>query len=291
MLAQEERLRVLSRLFTRPTITSLCRTGDWRVACSFLQRHDLLRPSQGQILGSIFELAWDELRKLYRSEYVYKNEVANRIIFGRHRPNTAAFQVEMPVGRSIVDIAVYNGTSSAYEIKTEFDSARRLETQTRDYLKAFEIVYVVTHPDFASKYADVVRPEVGVLALRRNGSLSVFKQAAVNYDALDRQTIFRCLRREEYLGALDVKAPGLRKLPNGLVSAESFLVFNELPKNEAHKLYVDSMRKRKANQATADFARELPRSLRALGCGITLSPRQREKLVSVLQSTIGFTIV
>lgn len=291
MLTQEERLRVLSRLFTRPTIASLSHTGDWRVACDFLRRHNLLRPSREQPLGSIFELAWKELRKLYRSEYVYKNEVASRIVFGRHRPTTAAFQLEMPVGRSIVDLAVYNGTSTAYEIKTEFDSARRLETQTLDYLKAFEMVFIVAHPDYAPNYANVVRAEVGVLALRKNGSLSVFKPATVNRDRLDLQTIFRCLRREEYLEALGARAPELRKLPNGLVAAQSSLIFNDLPKSEAHRLYVDLMRKRKANRATADFAHRLPKSLRALGCGIPLSTRQRANLVSALQGKVGFTIV
>jgi hypothetical protein len=249
-----------------------------------------LRPAQEQPLGSIFELAWKELRRLYRNEYVYKNEIANRIVFGRHRPNTTAFQLEMPVGRSIVDVAVYNGTSTAYEIKTEFDSARRLETQTRDYLRAFEIVYVVAHPEFALDYAGVVRPEIGVLALRKNGSLSVVKTATANRHGLDSQTIFRCLRREEYLEALETKAPELRKLPNGIVAAQSSLIFNTLPKDEAHKLYVGLMRKRNTSKATADFAQQLPKSLRALGCGIPLSARQRVNLIAALHRTVGFTI-
>lgn len=50
---------------------------------------------------------------------------------------------EMAVGDSRVDICRINGSSYAYEIKTEYDTFDRLETQMSDYIKTFEKVYVI----------------------------------------------------------------------------------------------------------------------------------------------------
>ncbi|MFC0130959.1 sce7726 family protein [Massilia eurypsychrophila] len=125
---------------------------------------------RNQTLAEMFELAWESLSDSYRNEYVYKNELATRLIFKRHSPRTAGFQVELGVGRSIVDVAVANGTSTAYEIKTEFDSARRLASQTSDYLNVFDKVYVVTHPSHVARYEKELDSRVGliVLASRRH---------------------------------------------------------------------------------------------------------------------------
>lgn len=291
MLTTQERLRVLSRLFTRPTVTTLAKTGDWRSACGFLSQYNLLSPSKTQALSELFESAWRELRQLYRNEYVYKSEVANRIVFGRHSPRTAALHLELPVGRSIVDVAIYNGTSTAYEIKTEFDSARRLETQTRDYAKAFEAVYVVSHPNLAGTYSRLVAPDVGVLALDRRGSLSVIKPATKSQSRLDHAVVFRCLRREEYLRALRSISPGLVALPNGVVSETALALFRTLSKREVHEIYVESLRKRKTEGETPLFAARLPASLRALGFGIPLSRLQQETLIRSLSQPIEFAII
>ncbi|WP_259460495.1 sce7726 family protein [Paraburkholderia sp. BL23I1N1] len=139
-LSSAERLRLLARMFTRPVFTDIARSGNWQVALGFLAEHGLLTAAKGQPLASLFESAWLEIRRAYRNEFVYKTEIAGRIVFGRHSPNTASLHVELPVGRSIVDVAVFNGTSTAYEIKTEFDTPRRLTTQTSNYLAAFDRV-------------------------------------------------------------------------------------------------------------------------------------------------------
>ncbi|MCY1339096.1 hypothetical protein D9M69_249700 [compost metagenome] len=125
-LSSAERLRLLARMFTRPVFADIARSGNWQVALGFLAEHGLLTAAKGQPLASLFESAWLEIRRAYRNEFVYKTEIASRIVFGRHSPNTASLHVELPVGRSIVDVAVFNGTSTAYEIKTEFDTPRRL---------------------------------------------------------------------------------------------------------------------------------------------------------------------
>lgn len=290
MLNSSERVRVLSRMFTRPVFTSLAKTGDWRAACDFLARYSLLRACSPQPLACLFENAWKIMKAEYRNEYVYKNEIADRVVFGLHSPKTAALHLELPVARSIVDVAVFNGTSTAYEIKTEFDSMRRLETQTASYCRAFEFVYVVTAPDFAEKYAQAVSPSVGVFALTRSGSLSKTKDAQSNKSYLNNEIMFRCMRREEYLPILAKHRPDLGMLPNGIIASESMEIFRKLRTDDAHQIYLAALQGRKVSGGIPKFVSSLPRCLRALGCGTPLSRVQQDRVISALENEVCFAI-
>lgn len=286
MLTDAERVRVLAQLFTRPFFASLAQRGDWRHSLHFLRKHHLLVEAPPKPFAILFEKAWKEIRTSYRNEYVYKNEIANRIMFERHRPHTAACHIELPIGRSIVDLAIFNGTSTAYEIKTEFDSAKRLETQTADYQKAFMKVFVVAHPTFAYRYAEATAENVGVLSLNLDGSLSTIKKASLNQEYLDPSLMFRCLRQEEYTSIAGTQLSGLKSIPNGLISDICRDFFVSLDKVVAHKLYAKALLTRKIDLQTAEFVTSLPTSLKALGFATPLSGRHRRVLSEVLLQRI-----
>jgi hypothetical protein len=112
-------------------------------------------------------------------------------------------QIELPVGRSIVDVAVFNGISTAYEIKTEFDSPKRFHTQSTDYLRAFDRVYVITHPQLADKYASIADTRVGIATMTERSSIKIVREASRNVLDLDSSTIFRMLRQREYVAAVE----------------------------------------------------------------------------------------
>jgi hypothetical protein len=277
-------------MFTRPVFSAMAATGDWRNPLSFLTTSKLLQPAPPCRVSDLFEAAWKHLRARYRSEYVYKSELANRIVFGRHSPRTTAFHVELPVGRSIVDVAVFNGTSTAYEVKTEYDTKRRLETQTRDYLQAFDRVFVVTHPSFAKEYAELVDESVGVLALDSKGSLSNIKDATSNRANIRTSTVFRCLRRSEYVCIAEAAIPNVREYPNGLIARACESEFCRLEPQVAHEHFVTAMRQRTTDASTVDFVSRLPQCLRAIGYATPLSGRQRRIAISVLNTRISSTV-
>jgi len=291
VLSSVERLRLLARMFTRPVFADIARSGNWQVALGFLARHGLLTPaSKGQPLATLFESAWLEIRRGYRNEFVYKTEIAARIVFGKHSPNTASLHIELPVGRSIVDLAVFNGTSTAYEIKTEFDTPRRLTTQTSDYLAAFDRVCVVTHPRCAEIYAEIVDPRVGVLVLTERGSLRQIRKPLTNCKNASPQTIFSCLQRAEYVDAVSKRIGVPVVKPSGIIQAYCGEVFREFTPLEAHAIFVSALRKRKTDGETVRFVTALPESLRVLGYATPLSGRQRETALSALRENVGFRL-
>ncbi len=75
---------------------------------------------------------------------------------------------EMSIGDSRVDICRINGSSYAYEIKTEYDTFDRLETQMQDYLKTFEKVYVIVPHTRAENVRPHIPDSCGIISYRVN---------------------------------------------------------------------------------------------------------------------------
>lgn len=287
-----ESLRLLAKAFTRPVFAAIARTGEYKPHLDFLVKRRIVIPAKSTEapLSQLFEDAWGRLVTAYRNEYVYKNELATRLVFGRHSPRTASFHVEMRVGRSIVDIAVANGTTTAYEIKTEFDTPRRLQTQTNDYLKAFDKVYVVTHPAHVERFEKQIDSRVGLIVLSPKASLTPYREAQSNAANVDPKAIFRCLRREEYVAAVTKSFGQVPLLPNGHIARHCERLFASLSSEEAHKAFIQTLRARTTTESTVDFVAQLPSSLRALGYATPLSGRQRKTLLELLAKPVNLAL-
>jgi hypothetical protein len=292
MMQTPDSLRLLARAFTRPVFAAMAKHGQYRSPLDFLLKRKIavVNKTSNAPLSEWFEDAWMHLARQYRNEYVYKNELASRLVFGRHSPRTAAFQVELPVGRSIVDVAIANGTTTAYEIKTEYDTARRLPTQTNDYLKAFDKVYVVTHPGHVERYERELDERVGLIILSPARSLKPYREALPNAHNVDPGVVFRCLRRQEYVEAVQSMFSELPSLPNGHISRYCSGLFSSLRPEEAHAAFVNALRARTTDKSTVDFVAQLPSSLRALGYATPLSGKQRRVVLDLLAQPAGLAL-
>ncbi len=292
MITTTEEHRLLTRVFTRPAFASLAKNGEAADIFSPLVSYGVLHEEKepGNSLGGLFDTLWARLRSGYRNEYVYKNEIANRLVFGRHSPRTASFLVELPITRSIVDVAVFNGTSTAYEIKTEFDSTRRLQTQTKDYLEVFDRVYVVTHQDKSDPILKLLDPRVGVLTLTSKGTLRTIREAESNLPKISAPAVFNCLRREEYLSIIKSVHGATPAAPNGLIAELCEELFVKLPPEVFHQHFVKALKARTTDPITAEFVTRLPISLRALGYATPLTKSQRAKLLGLLAQPTHLSI-
>ncbi|MBI9013209.1 MAG: sce7726 family protein [Clostridiales bacterium] len=90
---------------------------------------------------------------------------------------------EFKVNDSRLDFGVINGSSYAYEIKTERDNTTRLKKQIKDYKKVFEYVSVVTHECHIRQVMKTVGSEIGILQYKLDmGSCEFFwiRQPKIN---------------------------------------------------------------------------------------------------------------
>lgn len=73
---------------------------------------------------------------------------------------------EMNIGDSRIDICRINGSSYAYEIKTEYDTFDRLGSQMQDYLRTFEKVYVIVPIGRVSDVKNLIPESCGIISYR-----------------------------------------------------------------------------------------------------------------------------
>lgn len=280
-----EHSRLLARLFTRPVMDEIARYGSADKVVQQLKAIGIpgRRPST---VAEVFDAALAHIQAAYRCEYVYKAAIANRIVFGRHSPRTAGLAIELGVASSIVDAAVFNGTSTAYEIKTELDSHRRLPSQSTAYLRVFDRVYVVTHPTLAERYAAQVDPRVGILCLTEKETFREFRAPVGDVHRIDPQTVFRMLRRHEYMDIVHEHFGAQPELPNGRIAGHYGALFSRLLPAQAHKALVDSMRQRTTDEESVNFVSAVPVSLRALAFATPLSRPQRERVLGALAAAV-----
>lgn len=281
-----DRSRLIARVFSRPVIEDIARRGTATHVAGELKALKVSPARSPATIADLFDASLEEIGASYRCEYVYKAAIASRIVFGRHSPRTSSLAIELGVAGSIVDAAVFNGTSTAYEIKTEYDSHRRLSTQTPDYLRAFDRVYIVTHPDMAERYASLVDERVGILSLSEKNSLRETRAAVSDLSRIEPAIVFRMLRRKEYMDCVHRHFGPQPTLPNGRIARHYGALFCQLSSTQAHDALVAALRSRTTDTETVNFLSTLPASLRALAYATPLSRPQRQRVMSALAVAI-----
>jgi len=112
------------------------------------------------------------------------HEIYNRIIFNYY-PNEICIKssfikqklmkgkkhvtiFELPVGSSRADLCKINGTSVAYEIKTDLDNYSRLTKQITDYYQIFEEVYIICSERKVLNIVEIVPRKCGIYSYSKN---------------------------------------------------------------------------------------------------------------------------
>ncbi len=175
----------------------------------------------GSSLAQILERSYSLLSDTYRSEYFYKNLIANKIVVGRHRASNVVMLNEFSIGGSVADCVFLNGSSAIYEIKTELDSPEKLHRQLDSYYRAFSNVFVVAHENSAERYLrELLDTPAGLLVVGPRGRLSPIRRARADESRLDVQTMFNALRQGEVEHILTEEFGPLPPVANGLRYAE-----------------------------------------------------------------------
>lgn len=212
-------------------------------------------------VSEVFDLIYDFLANEYRNEYVYKNEIINRIRHEKHDVAVSHIFSEFRTGKSRADLAVFNGTSTCYEIKTEIDTIRRLESQVSDYLRCFEHVYLVAPENKIDSSLDILQTQVGILVLHNDGSLHTVRKAESNIENIDQLTLFRSLQKKEYLkiaSDLDETVIHLNEIDAFHKAKDIFLSLDIV---EAHSKFMAAIQSRRAGKRDEDLLSQLPISL------------------------------
>ena len=220
-------------------------------------------PSVGEPLSNWFEFFYSLLLEQYQCEYVYKNIVATSLyLAGRHSLENSLLTGEFRSGNSRADMVIINGTSTVYEVKSKYDSLKRLDGQVADYRNVFDRIVIVTTAEKTKEVLDRVDPLVGIMVLDDNGQLNEIREAQSNKANTDPATIFDCMRQAEFCSAIKDVLGYVPNVPNSRIYQESKELFCQLGPDEAHDLMVSKVRLRGKQKPFADLIKEAPNSLK-----------------------------
>ncbi len=154
-----------------------------------------------EINGNAKAVAEKLMVEFYHNEAFIKSSVINLL---KKEKNVTFF--EMPLLDSRIDVCSINGHSCAYEIKTSYDTVKRLKKQVNDYLRVFEFVYVVCPIEKVKEIIKIVPDCVGVFIYedkQNNGELSTFR--APTYSMfIDSSIQFNLLHKNEKTEAISL---------------------------------------------------------------------------------------
>lgn len=118
----------------------------------------------------------------------------------------------------IADVAVFNGTTHGYEIKSEVDSLKRLPNQMEYYSKIFEYVTVVIARNHLNGVLKIIPNWVGIMIVERSRSdyelrVKRLRKSRKNTN-LDKGYLLDLLNREELTDlSKENNIKGTRSLP------------------------------------------------------------------------------
>lgn len=240
-------------------------------------------------LGELFARVYDQMRRVCRTEYLYKNEVIRQVFEARHDPDNATVLLEKPISgwASRVDMIVVNSTTTAYEIKTERDKIDRLRSQTDHSLSTFDNVVVVCSDRWVGRVAKCVDGRVGIVALSDSCELSEVRPPQANAHAVDPERVFGILRRCEYMDALRQHYGALPSMDSFNEYETCLEIFKALGPAQAHDVLLTALRKRFVRRGDRETLKGIPYELAHLY--YKTSQREKASLFSLalLERSIG----
>jgi len=277
---------VLNRLFTQYVFKDLIDNHSNNVYGTVVKRYinDPESKENGVLISEIYKL----MSKSYRNEYFYLNTLLNKLLLGRHSVNTTTALTQIPIGKSRADFILINGKAVVYEIKTELDTFERLDTQLKDYYKAFNQVCVVTSASNFEKLSTLLNDTpVGIYVLTKESTLNkqLRKEPKEKNEYLSHKAIFKILHKGEFESIILSHYGYLPMASQVFYYDECFVLFTDIPVLTAYAMALDVLKKR--NRILIKEFRKVPYELKSLMYFLNISSKDLIGLNHFLRGKFG----
>lgn len=234
---------------------------------------------------SVFEKCYKDFENNYKTEYLFKNIITKKILLGRHSLNTSTMANELRVGANKADCVIFNGNSTCYEIKSEYDNLNRLPDQLNSYLKIFDKVYVVTTEKYCEKIRPSIPEAVGIIELNPRNNLTEVKKAAISKASLDIDILMSSIRKNEYLAIVKKLFGEVPKTSNTKTYDTCMEMLNKADSKSIRKAFCETLKK--TRKQDKDFILQLPETLLTAGIEYNLSAANKSNLIQNLNTTLS----
>lgn len=221
----------------------------------------------------------------YQNEYIFKNEFLNEWLISELGDTNSQIFSEFRVGNSIADLAMFNGCSKIFEIKTELDSDIRLNLQLENYRKAFNEIYLIVPESKLSIY-EKYDSNVGVITFNSNNDklFTLLRNAKTNYE-IDPSIIMTILHSKEYISIVKNYygvLPPMTSFSQYKICSD--LIF-EIPNLKLNKLFIAEIKKRATNDA---LSFRYYKEFNQLFLALKMTRSNKYKMIDILKTPIQF---
>jgi hypothetical protein len=273
----------LVHAFSPSVIECLIKNGKSKYLSEVLQNSGLLNNTIKEMtLSEFYDWLYEQISTSYKSEYIYKNAITNNILLGKHSLKTSYMLTEFRVENCKADVVILNGTSTVYEIKSEYDSLDRIENQINSYMKMFDRINVIASSNQINKLESLLPSEIGLMELTKKNSIKTLKEAISMKAKVMPEVIFNSLRRKEYLKIIKKVYGYIPEVPNTLIYGVCRKLFCELRADIAHDEMVKVLIQRENRKVLNEVLSDIPISLKAYMVSSQLNLGQVERLNELL---------
>lgn len=281
MTHSKNQFRDFSSLFTRSEVTRWLK-NDFQSIDIKLDRYNVLEKNKGKSYLKILKDTYKRLEKSYPNEYIVKNEFLNRFLKKELGNEDSIIYNELRIGKAIADLAMFNGISKVFEIKTVLDKEYRLSNQIQEYKKIFNEVYIIVPTIQLSKYINYDK-NIGIIAYdNENRKFELIQKSVKNYE-IDKDVVMEVLHTKEYKQIVNEY---FKELPE-MNSFNQFQICKDLikriPNEDLNKLFLKTMKKRNINNF---FFNKLNSEFNQICLSLNLNQTERDVLIKNLKSHI-----
>jgi hypothetical protein len=275
------KIRSLSQIISPSNFKKIVREDDYYSTFCKLKKYTTVSDSTTNL--DIINVIYNSLLKNYKNEYVYKNILTNKLLLKKYSlKNTIALD-EFSIGKSIADFVLLNGEARVYEIKTELDNLEKLNKQIVDYCQFGDKVYIVTSPKHVNKLIELyVNSTIGIVELTSRNALKTIKEATSNVSSFNYETLFKTLRKREYLELIDEYYNFVPEVSNTRIFKECFALAKKIEISMFQKLVVNKLKSRNISNPKKIQEKAIPESLKHICYTLDFSKNEYVKLGSFL---------
>jgi hypothetical protein len=275
------KIRSLSQIISPSNFKKIVREDDYHSTFYKFKKHTTISDSTTNL--DVINLIYNSLLKNYKNEYVYKNILTNKLLLKKYSlKNTIALN-EFNIGKSIADFVLLNGEARVYEIKTELDNLEKLDKQIVDYCQFGDKVYIVTSSKHVNKLIELYNNStIGIIELTSRNALKTIKEATSNVASFSYETLFKTLRKQEYLELIDEYFNFVPAVSNTRIFKECLALAKKIEVSLFQKMVVNKLKSRNISNPKKIQEKAIPESLKHICYTLNFSKNEYDKLGSFL---------
>ncbi len=272
-------LRDFSSLFTRSEVYRWF-SDDFEAIDFKLQKYKLSEKNKGNSYLTVLRQAYKVLEMHYPNEYILKNEFLTQWLKRELGNSNSIIFNELRIGKAIADLAIFNGKSKVFEIKTILDKEYRLSNQLQEYNKLFNEVYIVVPNELLSKYIKFDN-SIGIITYDSRSKNFELIQKPIFNSNIDVNVLMEVIHTKEYLDIV-------KKYYDCIPEMNSFNQFNickeliaKIPNKELNELFICKMKERKINNL---FFNKTNREFNQICLSLNLKKSECDNLIMKLKT-------